>query len=144
MFCSFSPYILGTLNQINLPVYGRIFQRRIKPCKHNENEQFTKFQSNYWFLTWFTRSFNMDMHTDHTEEEYLIACIKGGREYILKEKNEDLPKARFHQKMWVSLFLIYTYSFSANIAKYIRGQLDILVTPWKKISFLKALSRHLF
>lgn len=41
----------------------------------------------------------MDMHSDYSEEEYLIGCIKGGREYILKEKLEELPKARFHQKM---------------------------------------------
>lgn len=41
----------------------------------------------------------MDMNPKETEEEYMINCAKGARTFILKEKLEDLPKARLHLKM---------------------------------------------
>lgn len=44
-------------------------------------------------------SFNMDMDSGETDEEYMINCAKGARQFILKEKLEDLPKARLHLKM---------------------------------------------
>ncbi|XP_037820920.1 uncharacterized protein LOC119609941 [Lucilia sericata] len=43
--------------------------------------------------------FNMNMDPKETEEEYLINCAKGARLFILKEKLEDLPKARLHMKI---------------------------------------------
>ncbi|KAI8127244.1 putative fatty acyl-CoA reductase [Lucilia cuprina] len=43
--------------------------------------------------------FNMNMDPKETEEEYLISCAKGARLFILKEKLEDLPKARLHMKI---------------------------------------------
>lgn len=39
------------------------------------------------------------MDPKETEEEYLTECAKGARLFILKEKIEDLPKARLHMKM---------------------------------------------
>ncbi|KQS63159.1 putative fatty acyl-CoA reductase CG5065 isoform X2 [Drosophila erecta] len=46
--------------------------------------------------------FNMNMNTENTEEEYMIECAKGARKFILKEKEEDLPRARVHMKIqWV-------------------------------------------
>ncbi|XP_039955032.1 putative fatty acyl-CoA reductase CG5065 isoform X2 [Bactrocera tryoni] len=73
--------------------------------------------------------FNMDMNSDYSEEEYLIGCIKGGREYILKEKLEDLPKARFHQKimygidrffkiLFVGLFVYYLLKWTGVLALF--------------------------
>lgn len=44
-------------------------------------------------------SFNMNMDPPNTEEEYMIYCALGARKYILKEKDEDLPKARRNLKM---------------------------------------------
>jgi len=41
----------------------------------------------------------MNMNTENTEEEYMIECAKGARKFILKEKEEDLPRARVHMKM---------------------------------------------
>lgn len=41
----------------------------------------------------------MNMNTDNTEEEYMIECAKGARKFILKEKDEDIEKARLHMKM---------------------------------------------
>ncbi|TMW39749.1 hypothetical protein DOY81_015171 [Sarcophaga bullata] len=43
--------------------------------------------------------FNMNMNSGETEESYMIVCAKGARQFILKEKLEDLPKARLHLKM---------------------------------------------
>ncbi|XP_055837530.1 putative fatty acyl-CoA reductase CG5065 isoform X2 [Episyrphus balteatus] len=43
--------------------------------------------------------FNMDMDSEVSEEEYMIRCAMGGRQFLLKEKNEDLPKARLHLKI---------------------------------------------
>ncbi|XP_043645557.1 putative fatty acyl-CoA reductase CG5065 isoform X2 [Drosophila teissieri] len=46
--------------------------------------------------------FNMNMNTENTEEEYMVECAKGARKFILKEKDEDLPRARVHMKIqWV-------------------------------------------
>ncbi|KRK00614.1 uncharacterized protein Dyak_GE11401, isoform C [Drosophila yakuba] len=46
--------------------------------------------------------FNMNMNTENTEEEYMVECAKGARKFILKEKEEDLPRARVHMKIqWV-------------------------------------------
>ncbi|XP_017070392.1 putative fatty acyl-CoA reductase CG5065 isoform X3 [Drosophila eugracilis] len=46
--------------------------------------------------------FNMNMNTKDTEEEYMIECAKGARKFILKEKEEDIPRARLHMKIqWV-------------------------------------------
>lgn len=41
----------------------------------------------------------MNMDPIETEEEYMINCAKGARSFILKEKEEDISKARLHLKM---------------------------------------------
>lgn len=41
----------------------------------------------------------MNMNPKETEEDYMIECAKGARKFILKEKEEDIPKARLHMKM---------------------------------------------
>ena len=41
----------------------------------------------------------MNMDPKETEEEYMVVCALGAREFLLKEKPEDLPKARLHMKM---------------------------------------------
>lgn len=41
----------------------------------------------------------MDMNVKDTEETYLTVCARGARKFILKEKDEDLPKARLHMRM---------------------------------------------
>lgn len=46
-----------------------------------------------------TCSFNMNMRVKETEEEYMTICAQGARRFILKEKDEDLPKARLHMRM---------------------------------------------
>ncbi|XP_023179611.1 putative fatty acyl-CoA reductase CG5065 isoform X2 [Drosophila hydei] len=43
--------------------------------------------------------FNMDMNVKDTEETYLTVCARGARKFILKEKDEDLPKARLHMRI---------------------------------------------
>ncbi|XP_070066553.1 fatty acyl-CoA reductase 1-like [Drosophila virilis] len=46
--------------------------------------------------------FNMNMNVKETEEEYLIVCARGARKFILKEKDEDIPKAQLHMRIqWV-------------------------------------------
>ncbi|XP_055916268.1 uncharacterized protein LOC129949069 [Eupeodes corollae] len=45
------------------------------------------------------RLFNMDMNSEVSEEEYMIRCALGGRQFLLKEKPEDLPRARLHLKI---------------------------------------------
>lgn len=41
----------------------------------------------------------MNMNVKETEEEYLIVCARGARKFILKEKDEDIPKAQLHMRM---------------------------------------------
>lgn len=41
----------------------------------------------------------MNMRVKETEEEYMTICAQGARRFILKEKDEDLPKARLHMRM---------------------------------------------
>lgn len=41
----------------------------------------------------------MNMNVKETEEEYMTLCARGARKFILKEKDEDLPKARQHMRM---------------------------------------------
>ncbi|XP_062132541.1 putative fatty acyl-CoA reductase CG5065 isoform X2 [Drosophila sulfurigaster albostrigata] len=43
--------------------------------------------------------FNMNMNVKESEEEYMFVGALGARRYILKEKDEDLDKARFHMKI---------------------------------------------
>ncbi|XP_032590860.1 putative fatty acyl-CoA reductase CG5065 isoform X2 [Drosophila grimshawi] len=46
--------------------------------------------------------FNMNMDVKETEEEYMVNCALGARKFILKEKDEDIPKARLHMRIqWV-------------------------------------------
>ncbi|XP_034478610.1 putative fatty acyl-CoA reductase CG5065 isoform X3 [Drosophila innubila] len=46
--------------------------------------------------------FNMNMNARESEEEYMVQCAQGARKFILKEKDEDLPKARLHMRIqWV-------------------------------------------
>lgn len=41
----------------------------------------------------------MNMNARESEEEYMELCARGARKFILKEKDEDLPKARLHMRM---------------------------------------------
>ncbi|XP_065369885.1 putative fatty acyl-CoA reductase CG5065 isoform X1 [Calliphora vicina] len=73
--------------------------------------------------------FNMDMDPKETEEEYMINCAKGARQFILKEKLEDLPKARLHLKIQyvvdkvcktliVGLFFYYLLKWTGVLAMF--------------------------
>jgi len=41
----------------------------------------------------------MNMNMPESEEEYMVQCARGARKFILKEKDEDLPKAKLHMRM---------------------------------------------
>ncbi|XP_017839780.1 putative fatty acyl-CoA reductase CG5065 isoform X2 [Drosophila busckii] len=46
--------------------------------------------------------FNMNMSASETDEEYMTICAIGARKYILKEKDEDLSKAKLHMRIqWI-------------------------------------------
>ncbi|XP_070134941.1 putative fatty acyl-CoA reductase CG5065 isoform X2 [Drosophila bipectinata] len=73
--------------------------------------------------------FNMNMNTSNTEEEYMIECAKGARKFILKEKDEDIDKARLHMKIqWVvdvvcktlivGLFFYYVLKWTGVLALF--------------------------
>ncbi|XP_067631169.1 putative fatty acyl-CoA reductase CG5065 isoform X2 [Eurosta solidaginis] len=70
--------------------------------------------------------FNMNMDPDFTEEEYLIRCIKGGRQYILKEKDDDLPKARFHQQLFYILDRVCKVVFVGIFVYYLMKWTGVL------------------
>lgn len=39
-------------------------------------------------------SFNMDMDPEETIPMYIESCVQGGRQYLMKESPESLPRAR--------------------------------------------------
>ncbi|XP_055374528.1 uncharacterized protein LOC129607522 [Condylostylus longicornis] len=55
--------------------------------------------------------FNQDMDNPYPEEEYLIAGLKGGRQWIMKEPLETLPKAR--RQLKIAYFVDRTLSPAA-------------------------------
>lgn len=46
-----------------------------------------------------TERFNMNMDTVDDIEEYMVSCIQGGRQYLMKESPDTLPKARRQLKL---------------------------------------------
>ena len=41
----------------------------------------------------------MNMDAEEDVEEYMISCIQGGRQYLMKESPDTLPKARRQLKL---------------------------------------------
>lgn len=41
----------------------------------------------------------MNMNTEEGNEEYMLSCIQGGRQYLMKESPDTLPKARRQLKL---------------------------------------------
>ncbi|XP_068147838.1 fatty acyl-CoA reductase 1 [Drosophila tropicalis] len=80
--------------------------------------------------------FNMNMDVKESEEEYMINCAKGARKFILKEKDEDLPKARVHMKILFMLdricktlilgSLAYWLSSKVGLIDFIRSSFELL------------------
>lgn len=49
--------------------------------------------------------FNQNMEAVESAEEYMTVCITGGRQYILKESLDTLPRARMQLRMLDGIFL---------------------------------------
>lgn len=77
-----------------MPRSGISWARRISKC-----ELCTLFYPILLQYSPISCSFNMNMRVKETEEEYMTLCARGARKFILKEKDEDLPKARLHMRM---------------------------------------------
>ncbi|ALC42317.1 CG30427 [Drosophila busckii] len=78
--------------------------------------------------------FNMNMSASETDEEYMTICAIGARKYILKEKDEDLSKAKLHMRICTLYFYsrctnLYFRSVTPAVAEPLPGWVDNMNGP---------------
>uniref|UniRef100_A0A1B0FKH3 Fatty acyl-CoA reductase n=1 Tax=Glossina morsitans morsitans TaxID=37546 RepID=A0A1B0FKH3_GLOMM len=75
--------------------------------------------------------FNMNMNTEEGNEEYMLSCIQGGRQYLMKESPDTLPKARRQLK-----FIFVTPAFQEPLPGWVdnmNGPTGVLIGAGKGV-----------